>query len=443
NADLIGLSGLITPSLDEMVHVAAEMQRLKLDTPLLIGGATTSKAHTAVRIEPAYERGPTVYVRDASRSVAVAAALTSSTRRAEFTDQLAEEYMAIRERTEARGRRSRIVDYTYALEHAPRLDWSHYTPPQPTELGVRTFDAYPLAELVDYIDWTPFFATWELAGKYPKILNDPKVGEAARNLYDDATRLLASIVADASLTARAVIGLWPANRCAADEVELYSDESRTKVVCRLEFLRQQRIKPDGQPHYSLADFVAPRERDSSYCAGVREYVAIRDYVGAFVVTAGIGADRLVTEFESEHDDYNAIMVKALADRLAEALAERMHERVRREFWGYAPQERLDHDALISESYHGIRPAPGYPACPDHTEKHKLFELLNATGQIGVSLTEQLAMLPAASVSGWYFSHPEARYFGVGRIGRDQLQDYAMRKEMPLAEAERWLRPVLS
>ena len=431
DADLIGLSGLITPSLDEMAQVAREMQRRKLDVPLLIGGATTSKAHTAVRIEPEYERAPTVYVPDASRSVAVAGALMSSTRRTEFAAQVAGEYVAIRERVQARGGRGPIVDYAHALEHAPKLEWSHYAPPQPRHLGVRTFDPYPLAELVDYIDWTPFFATWELAGKYPKILDDPKVGAAARDLFEDATRMLESIVADASLRPRAVIGLWPANRCAPDAVELYGDEDRTEVVCRLEFLRQQRIKPDGQPYLSLADFVAPRECN------------IPDYLGAFVVSAGFGADRLVAQFESEHDDYSAIMVKALADRLAEALAERMHERVRREFWGYVPQEQLDHDGLIDERYHGIRPAPGYPACPDHTEKRKLFELLDATRQIGVSLTEHQAMLPAASVSGWYFSHPEARYFGVGRIGRDQLEDYAARKAIPVQEAERWLRSVLS
>ncbi|MEE8042555.1 MAG: methionine synthase [Pseudomonadales bacterium] len=431
NVDLVGLSGLITPSLDEMVHVAAEMERLSLDMPLLIGGATTSKAHTAVRIEPAYGRGPTVYVPDASRAVAVAGSLTSSNLRSEYTKQIADEYSNVRERTRARKQRSLIVDYSFAVEHAPANDWTAYAPPRPRRLGVTDFEAYPLKELADYIDWTPFFATWELAGKYPKILGDPIIGEAARSLYDDATQLLESIIENESLTARAMIGLWPANRRGADEVELYSDESRTEVISRLEFLRQQRQKPEGQPYFSLADFVGPVERN------------VPDYLGAFVVTAGIGVDRLVAQFEADHDDYNAIMVKALADRLAEALAERMHERVRREFWGYAQDEQLSKPDLIGEGYRGIRPAPGYPACPDHTEKLKLFELLDADRRIDVSLTESLAMLPAASVSGWYFSHPDARYFGVARIGRDQLKDYAARKQISVEEAERWLRPVLS
>ena len=431
NVDLVGLSGLITPSLDEMVHVAAEMERLSLDMPLLIGGATTSKAHTAVRIEPAYGRGPTVYVPDASRAVAVAGSLTSSNLRSEYTKQIADEYSNVRERTRARKQRSLIVDYSFAVEHAPANDWTAYAPPRPRRLGVTDFEAYPLKELADYIDWTPFFATWELAGKYPKILGDPIIGEAARSLYDDATRLLESIIANRSLTARAVIGLWPANRRGADEVELYKGDGRTEVISRLEFLRQQRQKPEGQPYFSLADFVAPVETN------------VPDFLGAFVVTAGIGVDRLVAQFEADHDDYNAIMVKALADRLAEALAERMHERVRREFWGYDQDEQLSKPDLIGEGYRGIRPAPGYPACPDHTEKLKLFELLDADRRIDVSLTESLAMLPAASVSGWYFSHPDARYFGVARIGRDQLKDYAARKQISVEEAERWLRPVLS
>ncbi|MEJ2131518.1 MAG: vitamin B12 dependent-methionine synthase activation domain-containing protein, partial [Gammaproteobacteria bacterium] len=428
NADLVGLSGLITPSLDEMVHVAGEMQRQAFDIPLLIGGATTSKAHTAVRIEPAYARGPTVYVPDASRSVAVAGALTSKKERTSYVAQVSEDYAAIRERTESRKRRSEVVDYAFAIEHAPRIDWTAYLPPRPTRLGVQVFADYPLSELEPYIDWTPFFATWELAGRYPKILKDPVIGEAARQLYADARRLLDTIVRQRSLTARGLIGLWPANRCGDDEVEIYADEQRAAPIARLEFLRQQRSKPEGQPYYSLADFVAP--------AGVP------DYLGAFIVTAGIGADQLVAEFEADHDDYGAIMVKALADRLAEAFAERMHERIRREFWGYAADEKLSRAELVSEAYRGIRPAPGYPACPDHTEKLKLFELLGGE-RIDVSLTEHLAMLPAASVSGWYLSHPEARYFGVGRIGRDQLESYAKRKGISMAEAERWLRPVLS
>ena len=430
NVDLVGLSGLITPSLDEMVHVAAEMERLSMDMPLLIGGATTSKAHTAVRIEPAYGCGPTVYVPDASRAVAVAGSLLSSNLRSEYTKQIADEYSIVRERTRARKQRSPIVDYAFAVEHGPAIDWTAYAPPRPRRLGVQVFEAYPLKELADYIDWTPFFATWELAGRYPKILSDPIIGEAARSLHIDATRLLESIIENESLTARAVIGLWPANRRGADEVELYSEDSRTEVIARLEFLRQQRQKPEGQPYFSLADFVAPVETD------------VPDFLGAFVVTAGIGVERLVAQFEADHDDYNAIMVKALADRLAEALAERMHERVRREFWGYARDEQLSSADLIGEGYRGIRPAPGYPACPDHTEKLKLFELLDADRRIDVSLTENLAMLPAASVSGWYFSHPDARYFGVARIGRDQLKDYAARKQISVEEAERWLRPVL-
>jgi 5-methyltetrahydrofolate--homocysteine methyltransferase len=429
NADVIGLSGLITPSLDEMVHVAREMTRQRWEVPLLIGGATTSRAHTAVKIAPAYT-GPTVYVLDASRSVAVLGQLLSAERRPAFTAATAAEYARLRERHAARDAGTVLLGLADARQRHTAIDWPSYTPPAPAALGRSVFDDIPLGDLRNYIDWTPFFRTWELAGSWPTILDDPVVGEQARQLLADAQALLDRIVRERLLRARAVVGLYPAN-AVCDDVELYADDTRREVIAVLRGLRQQFEKPPGRPNQCLADFVAPRDS------------GLRDYVGAFAVTAGHGLDALVAAFEQGHDDYNAIMAKALADRLAEALAERMHERVRREIWGYAPDEALDNAARVAERYRGIRPAPGYPACPEHTEKRTLFALLDAEAAAGMTLTESCAMLPTASVSGWYLAHPEARYFGLGRIGRDQVEDYARRKGMTVPEAERWLAPNLA
>ncbi len=427
-ADIIGLSGLITPSLDEMVHVASEMQRLEISLPLLIGGATTSKAHTAVKIEPAYDRAPVIYVTDASRSVGVCSALLSDEQRPAFEEKIRAEYVAVRERNA--GRKPKAPDLTYetAVAAGAQPDWSQ-TAPAPTFLGTRIFDAYPLDELVERIDWTPFFLTWELRGKYPKIFDDEVVGESARSLFADAQAMLQRIVDEKLLTARGVIGFWPANRRDADDLVLFADEQRQNSIATLHHLRQQ-MKRNGEPNRSLADFIAP------------EGLGVNDYMGGFAVTAGIGCDEVARDYESKGDDYNSIMIKALADRLAEAFAERMHERVRKEFWGYAPDEALDNASLIAEKYQGIRPAPGYPACPDHTEKEILFQLLQAPDAVGMSLTDSFAMLPAASVSGWYFAHPESRYFNVGKIARDQLENYAQRKGWTREQAERWLRPNL-
>jgi 5-methyltetrahydrofolate--homocysteine methyltransferase len=429
NADVIGLSGLITPSLDEMVHVAREMTRQQWTVPLLIGGATTSRAHTAVKIAPSYT-GPTVHVLDASRCVAVLNQILSLERRSAYAAATAAEYARLRERHAARDAGTVLLSLAEARARRTAVDWSDYPPPVPAAPGRTVFDDVPLDRLVGYIDWTPFFRTWELAGSWPTILDDPVVGAQARQLLADAQALLARIVRERLLHARAVVGLYAAN-AVGDDVELYADGARRDVSAVLHGLRQQFEKPPGRPNQCLADFVAPRES------------GIPDYVGAFAVTAGHGLDSLVAGFERGHDDYNAIMAKALADRLAEALAEWMHERVRRELWGYAPDEALDNPALIAERYRGIRPAPGYPACPEHTEKRTLFALLDAEAAAGMTLTESCAMLPAASVSGWYLAHPEARYFGLGRIGRDQVEDYARRKGMTVAEAERWLAPNLA
>ena len=425
--DIIGLSGLITPSLDEMVHVAKEMQRLDIQLPLLIGGATTSKAHTAVKIEPQYDKSPVVYVADASRSVNIAANLLSDTQRPLLHEKVREEYAVIRERNAKRGNRTKLLGYDAAQENAKQIDWEQYTPPAPTFTGVKVFDQYPLQELVERIDWTPFFISWELSGKYPAILQDKVVGEEATKLFADAQAMLQKIIDEKWLTARAVIGFWPAQRIGTDDIALLNQDGSELAV--LHHLRQQTDKANDQPNYCLSDFVAP--------AGTK-----RDYVGGFVVTAGHGVDEKVAEFQANHDDYNAILLKALADRLAEALAERMHERVRKEFWGYAGNEHLSNDELIKEKYTGIRPAPGYPACPDHTEKSTLFELLDASEHTGVELTEHFAMFPTAAVSGWYFSHPESRYYAVGKINQDQVADYADRKGMDLQDAERWLSPNL-
>jgi len=422
NVDAIGLSGLITPSLDEMVHIAREMQRQGFAIPLLIGGATTSRAHTAVKIEPNYE-GPTVYVADASRAVGVAGSLLSAELKDNYIAGVRQEYREIRDRHKGREAQSR----QHSLEEARRNKavWSHYVPVRPSFLGVKVIDHFPLETLVWYIDWSPFFHTWELAGRYPKILDDPLVGTEARKLFDDAQVMLKKIISEQWLTARAVIGFFPANS-EGDDVILYTDESRTEQREILRHLRQQNVKAPGRPNYCLSDFIAP--------AGS----GIADYLGAFAVTTGIGIEQKLREFEREHDDYSAIMLKALADRLAEAFAEYMHQAVRKDHWGYARDENYDNEQLINETYQGIRPAPGYPACPDHTEKAKLFELLNVTENTGIELTESYAMYPASAVSGWYFAHPESQYFNVGKINKDQLQDYARRKGISEELAERWL-----
>jgi 5-methyltetrahydrofolate--homocysteine methyltransferase len=427
--DLVGLSGLITPSLEEMSFVASEMEREGFTVPLLIGGATTSRAHTAVKIEPNYH-GTTVHVLDASRAVGVASSLLSPGLTEAFARDVRTEYQRIREQRAGRGPAERQVPLAAARANRLALDWSAAAPPAPCALGVQALDDYPLAELADRIDWTPFFQTWELAGHYPAILEDPRVGPAARSLFDDARALLDRIVRERLLTARGVFGLFPA-AAVGDDIEIYRGADRADPIATIHTLRQQMAKPPGRPNLALADYVAPRES------------GVLDHVGAFAVTAGIGVDDLVAEFEAVHDDYSAILAKALADRLAEAFAERLHERVRREFWGYARSEKLDNTELIREAYQGIRPAPGYPACPDHTEKRALFDLLDVERRTGISLTESFAMMPTAAVSGWYFWHPEARYFGVGKIGRDQVEDYARRKAMTVKEAERWLAPNLS
>ncbi|MGZ8218452.1 methionine synthase [Methylomagnum sp.] len=427
--DIIGLSGLITPSLDEMVHVAKEMERLKFDIPLMIGGATTSRAHTAVKIEPNYH-APTVYVTDASRAVGVAGSLLSDDLKDDYVAKIRAEYEDVRQRHGGRKAQAPMHELAAARANGLHGDWVHYTPPKPIFTGLRLFDGYPLRELVEYIDWTPFFHTWELAGSYPKIFNDEVVGEQARQLFADANAMLETLVEENWLKARAVIGFFPAAR-VGDDVVVYADETRAQTLAVLHHLRQQAVKPPGQPNYSLADFVAPAE------AGVA------DYVGAFAVTAGEGIEAHLDRFAAQHDDYSSIMLKALADRLAEAFAECLHRRVRTEFWGYVADEHLNNAQLINEDYRGIRPAPGYPACPDHTEKATLFQLLDAEANTGITLTESFAMYPASSVSGWYFSHPASRYFNVGKLNRDQMEDYARRKGLELREVERWLAPVLA
>ena len=416
-ADLVGLSGLITPSLAEMVHVASEMQRRGMTRPLLIGGATTSKAHTAVKIDPAYEH-PVVYVTDASRSVGVCQSLMSDELRREFLAAVREDYQTVRDRNAGRRQRP-LRSYREARERCPELDWSAYHPPVPSFLGLRTLDNYNLGDLIDYIDWTPFFRTWELAGRFPGILDDPVVGESATDLYRDARIMLSEIVDDALLTARGVVGFWPANRAGTDDIDLWTDEHRDCSLARLHHLRQQ--NPNATVNRCLADFVAESPQP--------------DHLGGFVVSVDATDTMLL---ESGDDDYRSIMIKALADRLVEAFAEALHQRVRMSYWGYDPGEALGNDELIAEGYRGIRPAPGYPACPDHTEKATLFELLDATRRTGAKLTENFAMWPASTVAGWYFSHPAARYFGVGRVGDDQLADYARRKGVEMAEAARWL-----
>ncbi len=428
-ANLIGLSGLITPSLDEMVHVAREMQRLGFKQPLLIGGATTSPAHTAVKIDPQYE-GAVVYVKDASRSVGVCQQLVTASTYDAYVSNIKAENAVRREQHRNKSAKSPQLSLQQARAKKLKIDWTAYTPPVPTFLGVRCYDDYPLAELVPYIDWMPFFNAWEFAGKFPDILTDEVIGEAAAALYKDARQMLDTLVREKWLQARAAVGFFPANSSGDDDIEVYTDELRSSVAHRLHNLRQQKSKPQNQPQSCLADFIAPGSSGRA------------DYIGAFAVTAGIGIDAHVARFEAAHDDYSSIMLKALADRLAEALAERMHERVRRELWGYAPQEHLDGDALIREEYQGIRPAPGYPACPDHTEKATLWKMLDADRNTGIRLTESFAMFPTAAVSGFYFSHRQAHYFGVGKIDKDQVVSYAQRKGLSLSEAERWLAPNL-
>jgi 5-methyltetrahydrofolate--homocysteine methyltransferase len=429
NADIIGLSGLITPSLEEMAHVAKEMERQGFSVPLLIGGATTSRAHTAVKIEPHYH-GPTVWVKDASRAVGVAQNLIGDESRGDFVAKIRGEYAQVREQHAGRRAHTKWLTLEQARANKARIDWSAYTPPVPQFLGIKVFERFSLEEIAHYIDWTPFFHSWEMHGSYPKILDDADKGEEARKLFEDAQRTLREIIAGKWLEARAVIGFFPANSVNDDDIEVYADESRTRVLTTLHHLRQQEEKPPGRPNQCLSDFIAPKD------------CGLKDYIGAFAVTAGLGIDQHVRRFEAAHDDYHAIMVKALADRLAEAFAELMHERVRKEWWGYVPEERLDNEALIREEYRGIRPAPGYPACPEHTEKASLWRLLDAETNAGIALTDHFAMWPAASVSGWYFSHPESKYFGLGKINKDQAADYARRKGMSLAEAERWLAPNL-
>ena len=428
--DIIGLSGLITPSLDEMVHVASEMERQGFNIPLLIGGATTSRVHTAVKIHPRYERGQAIYVTDASRAVGVVSSLLSEDSKRGYVDTIRGEYAkvaAAHARSEAEKKR---LPLPRARENAHKLDWQAYEPVAPSFKGTKVFDHYDLEELAKYIDWTPFFQTWEMKGRFPAILEDEKQGEAARQLYADAQAMLEKIIAEKWFRPQAVIGFWPAN-AVGDDIRLFADDSRSEELATFFTLRQQLSKRDGRPNVALSDFVAPVESGK------------QDYVGGFVVTAGIEEVAIAERFERANDDYSSILVKALADRFAEAFAERLHERVRKEFWGYARDEALAPDALIGEGYAGIRPAPGYPAQPDHTEKETLFRLLDAEKATGVKLTESFAMWPGSSVAGLYIGHPESYYFGVAKVERDQVQDYAARKGMPLAEVERWLGPVLN
>jgi 5-methyltetrahydrofolate--homocysteine methyltransferase len=426
DVDIIGLSGLITPSLDEMVHFAKEMEREGFTIPLIIGGATTSRIHAAVKVAPNYS-GPAIHVLDASRSVTVCSSLMNKDNRDAYINGIKDEYAKAREAHANKKSDKRFVSIEEARGQRCEINLNGSVAPKPTLIGTKVFEAYPLEELVPYIDWTPFFHTWELRGSYPKIFNDKYVGVEAKKLYDDAQVLLKRIVDDKLLRANGVIGFWPANS-VGDDIEIYTDDTRQHLLTRIHTLRQQAEKVKGEPYYALSDFIAPKES------------GVPDYWGGFAVTTGIGCDELVAEFEKDHDDYNSIMAKALADRFAEAFAEKMHELVRKEYWGYAKAEQLGTDELIKEQYQGIRPAPGYPACPDHTEKTTLFEILKAEDNAHMHLTESLAMMPAASVSGFYFAHPEARYFGLGKISKDQVEDYAKRKNMSVETVERWLGP---
>jgi len=424
-ADIIGLSGLITPSLDEMVHVAKEMKRRGIKLPLLIGGATTSKAHTAVKIEPQYDKG-VVYVSNASRAVGVVSSLLSKELKPGFLDKTKAEYVKVREQQARKKPRSKPVTIQRARDNAAKLDWDNYTPPVPRKLGVTEFKNVSIATLRKYIDWTPYFMTWSIAGKYPRIMDDEVVGEQAQSLFKDANDMLDELEKAGSLQPLGVIGLFPANR-VGDDIEIYTDETRKELLNISCHLRQQTEKTDFA-NYCLADYVAPK--------------GTPDYFGAFAVTGGLEEDDLADAFDAQQDDYNKIMIKAVADRLAEAFAEYLHEKVRKEYWGFAPDENLANDELIRENYQGIRPAPGYPACPEHTEKKKIWQLLDTEKRIGMQLTSSYAMWPGAAVSGWYFSHPEAKYYAVAAVQRDQVEDYAKRTNMTLEEAERWLSPNL-
>ena len=427
--DIIGLSGLITPSLDEMVTVASEMEREGFNIPLLIGGATTSRVHTAVKIHPAYNQGQAVYVTDASRAVGVVSSLLSQDQKAPYVAGVQAEYekvAAAHRRSEADKQRLPLAK---ARANAFKPDWAGYQPPKPTFLGTRVFRTYDVSELVPLIDWTPFFQTWELKGRFPAILEDEKQGQAARQLWDDAQAMLKRVVEERWFNPKAVIGFWPAN-AVGDDIRLYTGESRQETLATFHGLRQQLSKRDGKPNMCISDFVAPEG-------------GAPDYIGAFVVTSGAEEERISERFARDNDDYRSIMVKALADRIAEAFAERMHQRVRTEFWAYAPDENYSNEDLIREEYRGIRPAPGYPAQPDHTEKATLFDLLQAEPRVGVKLTESYAMWPGSSVSGLYLSHPDAYYFGVAKVERDQVEDYSVRKGMDIREVERWLSPILN
>lgn len=429
NVDIIGLSGLITPSLDEMVHFAKEMERQGFTVPLIVGGATTSRIHAAVKIAPNYS-GAAIHVLDASRSVTVCSTLMSKENRDEYIQGIKAEYEKAREAHLNKRSDKRYLSLEEARANKFQLDLDGSVACKPSFTGTKVFEAYPLKELVDYIDWTPFFHTWELRGSYPKIFNDKNVGVEAKKLFDDAQEMLHKVINENLLQANGVIGFWPANS-VGDDIELYTDETRTQLLTRIHTLRQQSEKAKGEPYYALSDFIAPKES------------GVPDYFGGFAVTTGIGCDELVAKYEADHDDYNSIMAKAIADRLAEAFAEKMHELVRREYWGYAKDEHLDTEQLIKEQYQGIRPAPGYPACPEHTEKVTLFDLLKAEELAHMHLTESMAMLPTASVSGFYFSHPESRYFGLGKVSKDQIEDYAQRKSMSVETVERWLGPNLN
>ena len=429
NVDIIGLSGLITPSLDEMVHVAKEMEREGFDIPLLIGGATTSKVHTAVKIEENYKRGQTIHVLDASKSVPVVSNLLSDNKD-KFSAEIKEEYVKLRDHHFKNKIQKPFLTYEEAKKNKLKLEFSKDEISNPDFTGIKVFENYDLNEIAEYIDWTPFFRTWELAGKYPEILDDTVVGEQAKNLLKDAKELLDKIISEKWLTAKGVIGIWSAN-ADEDMIEVYKNGTGSEVLTQFRTLRQQGEKSRNVPNISLSDFVAPKES------------GLTDYIGGFAVTTGIGIEKWIKKFDDDHDDYNKIMLQALADRLAEAFAELMHKKVRTEFWGYDKSEKLENDELIKEKYRGIRPAPGYPACPDHTEKTTLFKLLDVEKNTGIKLTESLAMYPASSVSGLYFAHPESRYFGVGKIGKDQVEDYASSKGITMDEAERWLSPVLN
>lgn len=429
NCDIIGLSGLITPSLDEMVHMAKEMERQGVEMPLMIGGATTSKVHTALKIEPNLLKEQVVHVPDASRAVGVAQSLLSKENKLTFVGGVKDEYERIRVERAKHGKVHKTLTLPEARANKANFDWSTYTPDVPTFLGLKTFDDYDLNELIERIDWTPFFSAWELAGRYPRILTDEVVGEEATKLFAEGKDMLKKIVDEGWLQARGVIGFFPANS-VGDDIEIYADENRSEVIHRSHHLRQQDKKKNTQPNFCLSDYVAPKDSGKA------------DYVGAFAVTTGHKIDIKIAEFEAEHDDYQSIMLKVLADRLAEAFAEHMHERVRKEFWAYEADEVLNNDDLIREKYRGTRPAPGYPACPDHTEKATLWKLLEPGDNAGLSITESFAMLPTAAVSGWYFAHPDARYFSVTRIQHDQVIDYAERKGMDLMSTERWLAPIL-